>query len=200
MTRILALDPGSSHTGWALVDDESGMVLEHGRHPNETLLAWYRDALVNDEETLDRGDLVVLEFMSPRGMLTSEHEFDALWWAGRLTEALERTGLVRIERVSRQEVKFVLLGKHGVPKADAAVRAILIDRYASGGGKEAAIGVKAHPGPLYGIKADEWAALAVACAWRDDARDIIQERKERAEKKRAEAARRASRQAAKDAA
>lgn len=199
MTRLLAIDPGSTHTGWILMGPE-GEVLEHGRHPNEVLLAWYREELVNDEETLDPGDLVVLEFMAPRGMLTSEHEFDALWWAGRLTEALERTGLVRVERISRQEVKFVLLGKHGVPKADAAVRAVLIDRYAAGGGKDAAIGTKAHPGPLYGVRADEWAALAVACAWRDDARDIVQERAERAAKKRDEAARRAGRRVARDAA
>ncbi len=39
-------------------------------------------------------------------------------------------------------------------------------------------------------------ALAVACAWRDDARDIVQERKERAEKKRAEAERRSRKAAA----
>lgn len=195
MTRILALDPGSSLTGWVLVDDD-GAVLAHGKDPNEQLLAWYRESLVHDEETLDRGDLVVLEFMSPRGMSTSEHEFDALWWAGRLTEALEATGLVTIERVSREEVKFVLLGKHGVPQPDARIRSILIDRYAAGGGKEAAIGTKAHPGPLYGVKADEWAALAVACAWRDDARDIVQERAERAEKKRAEAERRSRKAAA----
>lgn len=189
MSRILALDPGSAETGWVLVDPD-GAVLAHGRDPNETLLAWYRDSLVDDEETLDAGDLVVLEFMSPRGMPTSEHEFDALWWAGRLTEALDATGLVRIERVSRDEVKGVLLGKRGLDKADARIRAVLIDRYAAGGGKEAAVGTKAHPGPLYGVRADEWAALAVACAWQDEARDIVQERRERAEKKRAEAERR----------
>lgn len=181
--RILAIDPGSSLTGWVLVDDD-GAVLAHGKDPNEQLLAWYRDSLVNEEETLDRGDLVVLEFMSPRGMSTSEHEFDALWWAGRLTEALEATGLVRIERVSREEVKFVLLGKHGVPKADAAIRSILIDRYAAGGGKEAAIGTKAHPGPLHGVKADEWAALGLVCAWNDGARTVEVERAERMKAKR----------------
>lgn len=195
MTRILAIDPGSAETGWVLMDDATGAILEHGKDPNDQLLAWYRDASVNDEETFDPGDIAVLEFMSPRGMLTSEHEFDALWWAGRLTEALERSG-VRVERVSREEVKYVLLRKHGVPKADAAVRIILMDRYAAGGGKAAAVGVKASPGPLYGIKADEWAALAVACAWRDDARDIIQERSERVDRKRAEAQRKAARNVA----
>lgn len=192
-SRILALDPGTTQTGWVLVDDD-GAVLAHGLTANDELLAALRDRRITDHVALT-AELAVLEFMSPRGMPTSEHEFDALWWLGRFTEALERA-TVRIERVSREEVKFVLLGKHGVPQPDARIRLLLIDRYAAGGGKVAAIGTKAHPGPLYGVKADEWAALAVACAWRDDARDIVQERAERAEKKRAEKARRAGRAAA----
>ena len=195
MSRILALDPGSSETGWVLMEDD-GAVLAHGKDANQQLLEWYRCTLVNDDEALEAGDLVVLEFMSPRGMATSEHEFDALWWAGRLTEALDETGLVRIERVSREEVKFVLLRARNVKGADAAIRTVLIDRYAAGGGKGSAVGTKAQPGPLYGIKADEWAALAVACAWRDDARDIIQERAERAARKRAESEKRTRKAAA----
>ena len=43
---------------------------------------------------------------------------------------------------------------------DTNIRQALIDHY--GGSKAEAIGVKAKPGPLYGIKADEWSALAIA--------------------------------------
>jgi len=42
---------------------------------------------------------------------------------------------------------------------DQNIRQALIDRY---GGKETAIGKKQNPGPLYGIKADEWQALGLA--------------------------------------
>jgi hypothetical protein len=37
----------------------------------------------------------------------------------------------------------------------------MIDRF--GPGKEKAIGRKATPGPLYGVKKDIWSALAIAC-------------------------------------
>jgi hypothetical protein len=36
----------------------------------------------------------------------------------------------------------------------------LLDRF--GPGREVAVGTKRAPGPLYGIKGDEWSALAVA--------------------------------------
>jgi hypothetical protein len=42
---------------------------------------------------------------------------------------------------------------------DANIRQALIDIY---GGNDKAIGNKKTPGPLYGIKGDLWAALAVA--------------------------------------
>ena len=46
---------------------------------------------------------------------------------------------------------------------DSNVRQALIDRFPrSGGGKTPQIGTKGDPGPLYGIKKDEWAALGVA--------------------------------------
>lgn len=38
----------------------------------------------------------------------------------------------------------------------------LIDRF---GGKDAAIGRKATPGPLYGITKDLWSALAIAITY-----------------------------------
>lgn len=182
MSRVLAIDPGSAATGWVLMD-ESGAVLRHGKDANEQLLEWYRTDLVDDEETLEPRDVVLVEFMSPRGMPTSEHEMDALWWVGRFTEALEQHRHP-VVRVTRDEVKWVLLGKRNVKGPDAAIRQVLIDRYGRGSGKEAAVGLKRTPGPLYGIKVDEWAALALACAWRSDARDVVTERIERAEEKR----------------
>jgi len=48
---------------------------------------------------------------------------------------------------------------------DANIRQALIDRY--GPGKDKAIGQKKTPGPLYGFKSHEWAALAVAVTWMD---------------------------------
>ena len=66
--------------------------------------------------------------------------------------------------LTRVKVKSALC--HSAKATDANVRAALIDLYpATGGGKVPQIGVKSQPGPLYGIKADLWAALAVGVVW-----------------------------------
>ena len=48
---------------------------------------------------------------------------------------------------------------NSVQAKDGNIRQALIDRF---GGKEGAIGKKKTPGPLYGVHAHEWPALAVA--------------------------------------
>ena len=56
--------------------------------------------------------------------------------------------------------------KKGIAKTDCSCRwksLRPIDKF--GGSKETAIGKKANPGPLYGVKKDIWAALAVAVTW-----------------------------------
>jgi hypothetical protein len=76
----------------------------------------------------------------------------------------ENRGIVRIcealgdepVRVKRIEVKSHIC--HSAKANDANIRQALIDRY---NGKDAAIGKKAKPGPLYGVSGDMWAALAV---------------------------------------
>jgi hypothetical protein len=105
----------------------------------------------------------VVEFMSPRGMPTSRQEMETLWWAGRFAEAMHP---LRVDRVTRDDVKYHLTGRRA-KVGDANVRAALIDRFGGIGGKAAAIGTKANPGPLYGVTADVWAALGVAITYLD---------------------------------
>ena len=47
---------------------------------------------------------------------------------------------------------------------DRNVRLAIEDRR---GGRRAAVGLKKSQGPLYGIKAHEWSALAIAITWFD---------------------------------
>jgi len=47
---------------------------------------------------------------------------------------------------------------------DMHIRQALIDMY---GGKDAAIGKKATPGPLYAVKSHAWAALALGITVRE---------------------------------
>lgn len=193
--RILALDPGTTHTGFALVGYDArtgidGAVLEAGRYPNDELLEMLLRDEIGVDETLEPDDLVLVETMSPRGMRLGVETMEALRWSGILEQAARPN---RVVRISRDEIKLVLLGKANTGGADAAIRLLLVDRFAAiagdpTGGRAAAIGTKAHPGPLYGVKADAWAALAVICAHQDGARSVERERADRAAAKAAKAA------------
>ncbi len=175
MSVILAIDPGSQRSGLVVFDSELDRVDCHAKMPNE----WVLERLINNDSGFTIGvDLVVIEAMSPRGMPTSLQEMEAIHWAGRFHQAaiLRFDGgqhPLRVERLGRDRVKLHFLGAarpKGAPKADTRIRAVLIDRFGGVGGKDAAIGLKATPGPLYGIAADEWAALALAIAWAEGAR------------------------------
>lgn len=157
--RLLAIDPGSEFTGWILLELRSALELpvplEHGKDPNPEVLTMLRRG---DQDP----DQVVLEWMSPRGMPTSAQEFETMFWAGRFAEAAEVEGAL-VGRLVRDEAKRILTGKRNAK--DPNVRAALIDLYGGIRGKAGAVGVKKDPGPLYGIAADVWAALAVGVAW-----------------------------------
>lgn len=157
MTTILAIDPGSEQSAWLAYDTATGTPVAFDLEPNAAILDALRDA------DLAAADVLVIEWMTPRGMPTSAQEFETLWWAGRFTEAARPTP---VERLSRLSVKRHLCGH--VTANDTNIRAALIDRFGGIGGKAAAIGLKASPGPLYGIRQDIWAALAVAVTYAEE--------------------------------
>lgn len=151
---ILAIDPGNEQSAWALWDGTT--VLDHGKAPNAEVLARLRRAPFWGDFCARRG--LAVEMVASYGMAVGKEVFETCLWVGRFVEAWARSELYLPARlVYRREVKLHLCES---PKAnDANIRAALIDRF---GGKAAAVGLKASPGPLYGIKADRWAALAVA--------------------------------------
>jgi hypothetical protein len=158
VSAILAIDPGSTYTAWVLL--VGTVPVDHDKEHNEDLIARLRAGVVSDHHD---PSLVVIESMSPRGMPTSAQEMETLWWAGRFAEAAHP---LPVERITRDAVKYHLTGRRA-KVTDTNVRAALIDRYGGIGGKDAAIGTKRAPGPLHGITADRWAALAVGVSWLD---------------------------------
>lgn len=163
MPRILAIDPGSSFTGWLLYDSGADAIRAHDRSPNPDVLDQLRDHDLSPEV-----DVVVIEWTAPRGMPASAELFETLWWAGRFTEAARP---VPVERLNRLTIKRLLCGTSAAK--DVNVRSALIDRFGGAGGKAAAIGLKASPGPLYAVKADVWAALAVAVVFGDHPEEVM---------------------------
>jgi hypothetical protein len=146
---VLAIDPGCEQSAWVLYDGER--VLKHGITDNcEMLSDVLMDALVN-------GNRVVLEQIASYGMPVGREVFDTVFWTGRFAE---RVGL--FDLLLRRDVKMHLC--NSARAKDANIRQALMDRF---GGEKAAKGKKAAPGPLYGLRKDEWQALALAVTWWD---------------------------------
>lgn len=146
--RILAIDPGP---------EESGVVMYNPLLVGSPI-AWAKSELnvilvgeIADEPTW--GNLVLaIEQVTCYGMPVGAEVFETVWWTGRFCQVAQH-----YVRVPRLDVKMHLC--HNSRAKDPNIRQALIDRF---GGKAKAIGKKATPGPLYGIKSHLWAALAVA--------------------------------------
>jgi hypothetical protein len=149
MTHILAIDPGTTQSGWCIFDDEKLQVIDSGVLENEVLLLAVGDS---------RGRLAI-EMIASYGMAVGREVFETCVWIGRFQQAWHKPGAV--ELVYRRDVKLHLCGD---PRAkDPNVRQALIDLFPrTGGGKTPQIGVKAQPGPLFGVSSHAWPALGVA--------------------------------------
>jgi hypothetical protein len=93
--------------------------------------------------------------------------FDTCRWVGIFQESfgINTTHLVYRKAQNKEDgIEGVCMHicKNNRAK-DSNIRQAIIDRYpATGGGKTPQIGTKSQQGPLYGVSADVWAALAVA--------------------------------------
>ena len=139
-------------SAWVLYDGER--VERHAIEMNEIIEARILG---------DRGEPweCVLEQITSYGMPVGAEVFETVFWTGRFYSAAKT--LRRIPtRIPRGKVKLHICGSPGAK--DSNIRQALIDRF---GGKDRAIGKKASSGPLYGLRKDEWQALALAVTWWD---------------------------------
>ena len=151
---IVAIDPGYEQSAVVVLE---GTVQFATIDTNEKILDWI---IVGGEGY--RSPLAI-EMVASYGMPVGKEVFETCVWIGRFIEAWSSCRPEPAIRIYRKEVKSHLCGS--VKATDANVRAALIDLF--GPGKRKAIGLKASPGPLYGFKADMWAALAVAVTYED---------------------------------
>lgn len=150
---IIGLDPGYERSAMVVLRD--GVPDGHWLEPNDVTLYRLRTRVADGPACQNT---LVIEQIESFGMPVGREVFETVWWSGRFTEAWGGD----IARVPRRAVKLALCQS---PKAnDASIRQALIDHF--GPGREKAIGTKKAPGPLYGLKADLWAALAVAETYR----------------------------------
>ena len=157
MNWVLAIDPGPTHS--AVVSYvgggiQSGMVCGGGISENYKLLE-----SIKPKRGVCGEDALAVEMIASYGMPVGASVFETCVWIGRFIEAWGGPWYY----VYRREVKLYLCDS--ARAKDGNVRQSLIDRF--GPGRRLAIGTKKAPGPLYGFKADMWAALGVAVTFAD---------------------------------
>lgn len=149
---LLAIDPGSEQSALVLYDPAARRPTWWTKSPNAAVLGYV--------QALD-ADRMAIEMVASYGMAVGATVFETCVWAGRFIQAWTARIFPPADepaRVYRRDVKLHLCGTQRAN--DSNIRQALIDRY--GPGRDKAVGRKASPGPLYGMKADCWSALAVA--------------------------------------
>ena len=156
--RILAIDPGNTESGYAVIDSTTCRAIAIGKTSNEQLL----DRLF---EWLDGGEGIVdhisIEMIKSYGMPVGAEVFETCVWIGRFAQVVDSFGAFGMpcDLVYRADVKLHLC--HTTKAKDANITQALIDRFAAGEPNRGK-GTKADPGWFFGFKADIWQAYALA--------------------------------------
>jgi hypothetical protein len=165
MPTVWAIDPGSEKSALLGYETLTRSVNPIGILPNMELLDRLR--LIRQHRKPD--DVLVVEdtkaYTLPRkasgaGRFFPEQVRVATFWAGRFVQCWDG----QYSLLDRRRVKQLLCGQTTV--GDAEVWDSILDRF--GGTRKRAVGVKASPGPLFGVRADLRSALAVALAYVDE--------------------------------
>lgn len=155
---ILAIDPGATQSGWCLYDPRLVKAPIHfsGVVPNAQVAAY-----LEGRSDYPWGHCII-EWIAHygRGMPAGASVFDTCRWVGRFEQAWKHDAACTL--MMCRDVKLHLCGS--VKAKDSNIRQALIDKF---GGKDKAIGKKANPGPLHGVKSHAWSALALAVTWHE---------------------------------
>ena len=150
MSQLIAIDPGPAKSAYAEFDD--GEFCCAGTESSLAVLG----LLQQEDEPFD----LAIEMIASYGMPVGAEVFETCVWIGRFIQVIPQPE--NHTKIYRKDVKLHLCGN--LRAKDGNVRQAIIDRY---GGKEAGIGTKKKPGPLYGVKGDEWSAIAVGLTYLD---------------------------------
>ena len=146
--RLLAVDPGPEKSAVAVL--ENGKYLSGYLLPNEEVLRGLMDTNIR---------IIAIEMIASYGMPVGESVFNTCVWIGRFQQVFHP---LEVQLIIRKVVTLHIC--NSVRAKDSNIRTAMIDRYGE-------VGTKKNPGPLYGVKKDIWAALAVAST----AYDLIKE-------------------------
>lgn len=145
---IFAIDPGPQRSAYVVLRITPGpgyCIDRHGILENEVML--HEIAALRDDG-IESQVPVVVEWIVGYGLTVGKETFETCRWVGRFEQAAGHA-----YRMTRKTVKQHLCST--LQAHDSHIRQALID-------KVGPIGTKKQPGTTYGLKGDEWSALAVA--------------------------------------
>ena len=140
---ILAIDPGTTQSGYVVIKEGNPKPVESGVIPNGQLLN-----MVSEIEP----EIVLCEWIESYGMSVGKSVFETCHFIGRLYEQAERDGTT-FHHIGRKAIKMHHC--NSMRAKDSNIRQALIDKY----GKP---GTKTAQGATYGIKSHAWSAYALA--------------------------------------
>ncbi|MCP3941076.1 MAG: hypothetical protein GY710_06290 [Desulfobacteraceae bacterium] len=153
--NILAIDPGSTESGWVIWDGKE--IKSKGKNNNSWLLEVLRIGIFPTP-------LMVIEGINPYTMGKTTR--DTILWSGRFQEAYENKSRKLAEYLFRNDVRFGLCGSKSTKINDKVIRQALVDRFTYGQ-KNFGKGTKKSPGFFYGFEDDIWQAFSVAVVYYD---------------------------------
>ena len=113
-------------------------------------------------DRLDQIDEVVIERMMSYSTKVGKTTFETCEWIGRFTQEAEKK--VPVNYIYRKDEKMYLC--ETMKANDAMIRRALIDRFAKKD-KLNGRGTKKDPDVFYGVSADVWSSIAIACTYLD---------------------------------
>ncbi|HEY1179868.1 MAG TPA: hypothetical protein VGF17_27245, partial [Phytomonospora sp.] len=91
MSRILAIDPGNTESGYALIDADTRRPIEIGKVPNDEIVDILIDLLAGNEA----GDFepaisrLAIEMVASYGMSVGKDVFETCVWIGRYQQTAD---------------------------------------------------------------------------------------------------------------
>ena len=160
---ILAIDPGNTESGWALIKMPEFVLLEFGKEENNKLLGILPH--------LAAADHVCIEMVASYGMAVGKDVFETCVWIGRFIQAIHPKEYTYIYR---KDEKMTLCGS--MKAKDSNIRQALIDRYATFDFKSGK-GTKKNPDTFYGVSKDVWQAIAVGVTYYEKEKETWEKEK-----------------------
>ena len=153
MQTILAIDPGTTRSGYVIWNPEGPEIRDRGEVDNEELLT----SITTMSFSMPWPRACAIEMVAHygTGMAVGAEVFETCVWIGKFSYAWKLRTLTDPMMVYRRQVKMFLCGS--MQAKDGNIRQAIIDRLGPPGKKSC-------PGVTYGISKHLWSALAVALA------------------------------------